>query len=84
MLTAIIPKLEHLLYLLLAFGCLAIIAIWHRPRRVVPNLPILSVSGESGSAGIRKDVEAYVRNGSEVVQRGYDQVGTNSMESPNE
>lgn len=76
MLAAIIPSLEHLLCLLLGFGCLGILAIWHRPRRGVPNLPILSVTGESGSAGIRKDVQAYVRNGSEVVQRGYDQVGT--------
>ena len=60
------------------FGLVGFIALYRllypsKPR-VPPNIPILNFSSLPGKAGETADIEAYVRNGSEVVQKGYDLV----------
>ncbi|OJJ34582.1 hypothetical protein ASPWEDRAFT_29710 [Aspergillus wentii DTO 134E9] len=73
MLATILLKLGDNLYVLFALALFVLVAVLNRPRKFPVNLPILSPSGESGPSGARKDIQAFVRNGFQVVQQGYDQ-----------
>ena len=56
-------------------GVVALYRLIYPPKaRVPPGLPILKLSSLPGKAGEAADAEAYVRNGAEVVQKGYDPV----------
>lgn len=56
-------------------GIVALYRLLYPPKpRVPPGLPILNFSSLPGKAGEVADVEAYIRNGAEVVQKGYDLV----------
>lgn len=54
------------------------IRLYRRRPRVPPNLPILKISTLSGNLGVAADIKAYMQNGSEVMQHGYNQVRCSS------
>jgi hypothetical protein len=51
-----------------------IFKLYRRGPRVPPNVPILRISELKGKLGDAADIESYEKDGSQVVQQGYNQV----------
>lgn len=59
------------LILILVLGAI-VVNRWQRKPKL-PKVPILKLSPLPGKAGVAEDVAAFVRNGRDVMQAGYDQ-----------
>lgn len=59
------------LILILVLGVI-VVNRWQRKPKL-PKVPILKLSPLPGKAGAAEDVAAFVRNGRDVMQAGYDQ-----------
>nr|POE75186.1 cytochrome p450 monooxygenase [Quercus suber]POE94733.1 cytochrome p450 monooxygenase [Quercus suber] len=61
---------------LMATGALVLIlglaATWWPREPRLPNVPVLRLSALGGKAGMTEDIAAFVRNGKDVMQIGYD------------
>lgn len=49
-----------------------LLALWQRRKPRLPDVPILQISNLPGQAGAAGDIAAFIRNGKDVLQIGYD------------
>lgn len=64
------------LVFLMVFGLLYRFSQREKYQKKHPDVPWLRLSSLPGAAGEKEDIEAYVRNGHEVICAGYEKVCT--------
>ena len=60
---------------LLVAACVFVAIKFYRCKPKVPrNLAVLKISAQQAKQGEAADIKAYIKNGSKVMQHGYNQV----------